>query len=216
MWSLGPSSRVRSWALTPDSKEKPSRKNPLAEKKKAYTTTTERKSFGELFWPQRKTFQTGGGYKKPMKTRKTISTTAIFPLCPPPFSAKKSSALEQGGVCFVFPSLGLGLACADCRKPGSGCCWCASKCAPGLTFAPWPLGENCRICCPQLPYHLWKNGTDSRNVCNIRGPHRKPTLRVKSLTLISEDPQTKGFTRGLRLNSSGVNHRAVVPGFALE
>ena len=33
------------------------------EKKKAYTTTTERKSFGELFWPQRKTFQAGGGYK---------------------------------------------------------------------------------------------------------------------------------------------------------
>ena len=34
-----------------------------AEKKKAYKTTTERKSFGELFWPQRKTFQAGGGYK---------------------------------------------------------------------------------------------------------------------------------------------------------
>ena len=34
----------------------------FAEKKKVYTTTTERKSFGELFWPQRKTFQAGGGY----------------------------------------------------------------------------------------------------------------------------------------------------------
>ena len=73
-------------------------------KKKKYTTTTERKSFGELFWPQRKTFQVGGGYKNPMKTRKTISTTEIFPLWPPFFfSAKKSSALEQGGVCFLFP-----------------------------------------------------------------------------------------------------------------
>ena len=40
-----------------------------SEKKKAYTTTTERKSFGELFWPQRKTFQAGGEYKNPIKTR---------------------------------------------------------------------------------------------------------------------------------------------------
>ena len=78
--------------------------NTEAEKRKAYTTTTERKSFGELFWPKRKTFQAGGGYQNPVKTRKTISTTEIFPLWPPFFSAKKSSALEQGGVCFLFPS----------------------------------------------------------------------------------------------------------------
>ena len=77
----------------------------LTEKKKAYTTTTERKSFGELFWSERKTFQAGGGYKNPIKTRKTISTTEIFPLWTPFFSAKKSSALEQGGVRFLFPSL---------------------------------------------------------------------------------------------------------------
>ena len=77
----------------------------FTEKKKAYTTTTERNSFGELFWPQRKPFQAGGGYKNPMKTTKTISTTEIFPLWPPFFcSAKKSSALEQGCVCFLFPS----------------------------------------------------------------------------------------------------------------
>ena len=44
---------------------------PEAEKKKTYTTTTERKSFGELFWSQRKTFQAGGGYKNPIKTTKT-------------------------------------------------------------------------------------------------------------------------------------------------
>ena len=79
-----------------------------AEKKKAYTTTTERKSFGELFWPKRKTFQASGGYKNPIKTRKTISTTEIFPLWTPFFSAKKSSALEQGGVCFLFPRRGKG------------------------------------------------------------------------------------------------------------
>ena len=36
---------------------------------KTYTTTTERKSFGELFRPQRKTFQAGGGYKNPIKTQ---------------------------------------------------------------------------------------------------------------------------------------------------
>ena len=42
--------------------------------------------------------------KNPIKTRKTISTTEIFPLWTPFFSAKKSSALEQGSVCFLFPS----------------------------------------------------------------------------------------------------------------
>ena len=69
-----------------------------AEKRKAYTTTTERKSFEELLWPQRKAFQVGGGYKNPMKTWKTMSTTKIFPVAP----------LEQGGVCFLFPSSGRG------------------------------------------------------------------------------------------------------------
>ena len=36
-----------------------------------------------------------------------MSTTKIFPLWPPFFAAKKSSALEQGGVCLLFPSLAL-------------------------------------------------------------------------------------------------------------
>ena len=40
-----------------------------------------------------------------MKTRKTISTTEIFRLWPPFFSAKKSSAPEQGGVCILFPRI---------------------------------------------------------------------------------------------------------------
>ena len=34
---------------------------PRTEQKRACITTTERKSFGELFWPQRKTFQAGRG-----------------------------------------------------------------------------------------------------------------------------------------------------------
>ena len=54
-------------------------------------------------WPQRKTFQTGGGYENPIKTRKPYPLPKSF-LCGPHFSAKKSSALEQGGVCFLFPS----------------------------------------------------------------------------------------------------------------
>ena len=70
---------------------------------------SKRKSFGELFWSQRKNFQMSGGYKIPMKTRRTISTTEIFPLWTPFFSGKKSSALEQGGVCFLFPSVYFGL-----------------------------------------------------------------------------------------------------------
>ena len=35
------------------------------------TTTTERESFGELFWPQKIAFQAGGRYKNPIKTTKT-------------------------------------------------------------------------------------------------------------------------------------------------
>ena len=78
---------------------------PCTEKKKAYTTNIERKSFGELFWPQRKTFQAGGGYKNPMKTGKTYIYHRNLSSVAPIFSAKKSSALEQGGVCFLLPSL---------------------------------------------------------------------------------------------------------------
>ena len=37
-----------------------------AETKKPYTTTTERQSFGELFWPQRKAFQAGVVDTKPL------------------------------------------------------------------------------------------------------------------------------------------------------
>ena len=61
----------------------------------------------ENLLPQRKTFQAGGGYKNPIKTRKTISTTEIFPLWTPYSSAKKNSALEQGGVWFLFPRITL-------------------------------------------------------------------------------------------------------------
>ena len=43
--------------------------------------------------------------KNPTKTRKTISTTEVFPLCLPFLSAKKSSSLEQGGVCLLFPRI---------------------------------------------------------------------------------------------------------------
>ena len=50
-------------------------------------------------------FQIVFRYENPMKTRKTISTSEVFPPWPPHFFlAKKSSALEQGGVCFLFPS----------------------------------------------------------------------------------------------------------------
>ena len=52
----------------------------LQRRKKPYTTTTERKSLGELFWPQRKTFQAGGEYKSPIKTRKPYLPPKSF-LC---------------------------------------------------------------------------------------------------------------------------------------
>ena len=75
-----------------------------AEKIKAYTTTTERKSFEELVWPQRKTFQVSGGYKAPTKTRKTISTTEIFPLWPPFFRQRKVLHWSRAVYAFFFPA----------------------------------------------------------------------------------------------------------------
>ena len=59
------------------------------EKKKTYTTTTERKSFGELFWPQRRTFQAGGSYKNPIKNQENHINHRIFPLWPPFFGQRK-------------------------------------------------------------------------------------------------------------------------------
>ena len=78
--------------------------NDYTEKKKAHTTTTERNAFGELFWPQRKTFQAGGGYKIPIQTRKAVSTTEIFPLWTP-FFCKEEKFCTGAGRCMVsFPS----------------------------------------------------------------------------------------------------------------
>ena len=69
------------------------------QRRKKRTRPPERKSFGELFCPQRKTFQVGGGYKNPMKTKKPYLPPKSFLCGPHFFSAKKSSALEHGGVC---------------------------------------------------------------------------------------------------------------------
>ena len=80
------------------------RQAPTQRRKKRTRPPPKDNLLGTFLASGRKTFQVGGGYKNPMKTRKTISTTEIFPLWAPFFSAKKSSALEQGGVCFLFPS----------------------------------------------------------------------------------------------------------------
>ena len=63
-----------------------------------------KKSFGELFLASKKNFQVGGGYKNPMKTKNHIYHRKSFLCGPRFFSAKKSSALEQGNVWFLFPS----------------------------------------------------------------------------------------------------------------
>ena len=75
---------------------------------KAYMTTTERKSFGELFWPQRKNFPGRWWIQKPYENQENHIYHRDLSSVAPLFSAKKSSALEQGGVCFLFPSLWIG------------------------------------------------------------------------------------------------------------
>ena len=73
-------------------------------RKKTYTTTTERKSFGELFWPQKKTF-------RPVVDTKTlwkpaISTTEIFPLWPPFFLQRKVLHWSRAVYAFFYPAEG--------------------------------------------------------------------------------------------------------------
>ena len=72
----------------------------IQRRKKTYTTTTERESFGEPFSPQRRTFQAGGRYKNPIKTKQTVSTTEIFPLWPP-ILAGKERFLTGAGRCML-------------------------------------------------------------------------------------------------------------------
>ena len=84
------------------------------EKKQSVHDHHRKKIFWGTFWPQRKTFQVGGGYENPMKTKKAISTTEIFPLWPPLFFGKEefctgpsgSNELSANGwniVCYVWP-----------------------------------------------------------------------------------------------------------------
>ena len=58
-----------------------------------------------IFWPQRKTFQAGGGYKNPIKIRKAISTTEIFPPWTPFFFGKEKFCTGAGRCMpfFFFP-----------------------------------------------------------------------------------------------------------------
>ena len=65
--------------------------------------------------------------------------------------------------CPGFPVLGAGDAPRPKLHPG------ASECAPGLTFAFMALRANSWICCPQLPYHPFKNGTHTTCFCSTGG-----------------------------------------------
>ena len=67
-----------------------------------------KKIFRRTFLASKKNFPGRWWIQKTLiKTRKSMSTTEIFPLWTPFFPAKKTSALEQGGVCFLFPRNGI-------------------------------------------------------------------------------------------------------------
>ena len=76
---------------------------------KAYTTTAERKSFGELFWPQRKTFQAGGGYKNPYKNQENHihhrNLSSVDPLFI--FLQRKDLHWSRAVYAFFFPAISL-------------------------------------------------------------------------------------------------------------
>ena len=65
------------------------------------TTTTEKKSFGELFWPQRKIFQAGGGYIDPIKTRKPYLPPKFFLSAPIFFGKEKFLTQTGAGWCML-------------------------------------------------------------------------------------------------------------------
>ena len=65
-----------------------------------------KKIFWGTFLASKKNFPGRWWIQKPYENQKNhISTTGIFPLWPQFFSAKKSSALQQGGVCFFCPAI---------------------------------------------------------------------------------------------------------------
>ena len=113
-----------------------------AEKKKTYTTTTERKSFGELFWPKRKTFQAGGGYKNPIKTRNTISTTEIFPLWTPFFFCEEKFCTGAGRCMLSFSQS----VCKGSNELNNGAPWAELKNGLGRT---WVIPYKGDLVCPQ-------------------------------------------------------------------
>ena len=78
-----------------------------SEKKKTYTTTTERKSFEELFWPQRKTFQAGVVDTKTLlkKPGKPYPPPKSFLCGPHFFLQRKVLHWSRAVYAFFFPSL---------------------------------------------------------------------------------------------------------------
>ena len=62
-----------------------------------------KKIFWGTFLASKKTFQASGGYKNPIKTRKTISTTEIFPLWTPFFLQRKVLHWSKVVYGFLFP-----------------------------------------------------------------------------------------------------------------
>ena len=80
---------------------------PQSREEKSVHNHHRKKIFWTTFLASKKNFPRRWRIQKNLiKTRKAISTTEIFPLWTPFFSAKKSSALEQGGVyAFFFPAI---------------------------------------------------------------------------------------------------------------
>ena len=76
---------------------------------KAYTTTPERKALetfsGLKKKKNKKTFQAGGRYKNPIKTREAISTTEILPLWPPFLRKREVPHWSRVVYGFIFPDL---------------------------------------------------------------------------------------------------------------
>ena len=80
------------------------RQTPGQRRKKRTLPPPKENILENFSWAQRKTFQPGGRYKNPMKTRQAISTTEIFPLWAPFLRQRQVPHWSRAVYAFLFPA----------------------------------------------------------------------------------------------------------------
>ena len=141
-----------------------------------------KKIFWRTFLASKKNFPGWWWIQKPYKNQENHIHHRNLSSVDPIFSAKKSSALEQGGVCFLFPS---NTKCNNWHNEMQHMAYPAEKLVLLQTprCTPPPEGSNRRVLMSQEGEGLWKEGDgggtkegkkDAQNLIEI-GPPKKQT-----------------------------------------